>query len=672
MSNRRQETQSSGLSRLTFRQAASIAVGTLAIVAMIQLELVSRLGAWSGRTLGIGLDVIATVAVVVAGAAGVAALRRRQVVTSVQDEIRRLEVHDPLTGLPNRRLLGPWIEADIASSAQRSGQAALIFIDLDRFKHVNDAFGHEIGDELMRAVADRLQSVLGPGDRVLRFGGDEFVLLCPNLTGKVALEKLANRLVRLVEQPFTVASQTIRISASVGAALAEHRNVLAEDLLRDADVARYQAKTRGPGQVVLFERSMAGALTPANAEQQIHQALRNGEFQLHYQPVVDLATGRILAAEALIRWISPERGTLSPDQFVPILEETGLIVPVGTWVLEEACREAARLRELITDRPPIAITINVSARQLSQTGFAELVAAALQQTGAAEGQIHLEITEGALMHDVATAWVILRQCKALGVKLALDDFGTGYSSLSYVRRFSLDMLKIDKSFIDGIDTSPEDRAIVEHVIGLADALGMTTVAEGVERPEQLAWLRHLGCRLAQGFALSRPLTAQDLETLLLRRSSNPYQIPVDPGDLAELSTPDVACLTGSGIFDTGPYLPPVQVADGPSRPRPDRSGPSSISPPPVPEQLRPATPPIVFTAPQSPASDPSESEIERVEHDDSEPDAFDPSRDLSATLEPTPVLTGSASHLGHDRTKRPHALPRFREYRPPSGPGRTS
>ncbi|MEO6627717.1 MAG: bifunctional diguanylate cyclase/phosphodiesterase [Aquihabitans sp.] len=661
-------------------QAAAIAGGALVFGAMIQLELVSSFGAWSGRTLGVGLDVIATVSIVIAAASVVAAVRRRQVIASVQEEMQRLEDHDPLTGLPNRRLLGPWVAADIASSALRSGQAALVFIDLDRFKHVNDAFGHEIGDELMRAVADRLKSVLGPGDRVLRFGGDEFVLLCPNLTGAIALEKLANRLVRLVEQPFIVASQTIRISASVGAALAEHRNVLAEDLLRDADVARYQAKANGPGQVVVFERSMAGALTPANAEHQINQALRNGEFQLHYQPVVDLSTGRILAAEALIRWISPERGTLAPDQFVPILEETGLIVPVGTWVLEEACREAARLRELMPDRPPIAITINVSARQLSQTGFAELVAAALHQTGAAEGQIHLEITEGALMHDVATAWVILRQCKALGVKLALDDFGTGYSSLSYVRRFSLDMLKIDKSFIDGIDTSPEDRAIVEHVIGLADALGMTTVAEGVERPEQLAWLRHLGCRLAQGFALSRPLTAPDMEALLLRRDNDPYHIPVDPSDPVELSTPDVASLTASGIFDTGPRVPWVQVADSPSRPPAEHREPSPAPPQSIPDQLRPVAPPIVFAAPQGPAGDMSRSDLERPELDDVVVDDVDAqikggesesTIDLSHGSEADPGLAGTGSRPGRDVARRPHALPRFREYRPTSGPGGT-
>jgi EAL domain-containing protein (putative c-di-GMP-specific phosphodiesterase class I) len=215
---------------------------------------------------------------------------------------------------------------------------------------------------------------------------------------------------------------------------------------------------------------------------------------------------------------------MSPAEFIPILEETGLIVPVGTWVLQEACREAARVAKITDGAKPPTITVNVSARQLAQLDFGDKVAAAIQSAGITAGQIHLEITEGALMHDVSSAWTVLRQAKALGVKLALDDFGTGYSSLSYVRRFSLDMLKVDKSFIDGIDSSPEDRAIVEHVVGMAQALGMVTVAEGVERPEQLQWLRRLGCKLAQGYVLSRPIPGEDFEAILARHEVDPFDI----------------------------------------------------------------------------------------------------------------------------------------------------
>ena len=496
----------------------------------VRFELVSLVFDRAPKARSPWLD--ATLAMIVLAPAGavVFARRRYQEVVAVRSELVRMSLHDALTGLPNRRLLVEWLATDIARSQERNCQAAVLFVDLDRFKYVNDTHGHEVGDRLMRAVSDRLKNMLRPEDRLIRFGGDEFVLLCPMLNGSAAAEKIAHRAIQIIEQPFHVENESLRISASVGVALAEHRGVKPEDVIRDADVAMYQAKSRGSGQVITFDRSVTGSLTPASAEELIRSALEAGDFHLHYQPVVDLATGQIVGAEALLRWISQSRGSMSPAEFIPILEETGLIVPVGSWVLEEACRESARLREVLAGHPPITITVNVSARQVSQVGFGDVVANALQAAGTGHGQIYLEITEGALMHDVSAAWAVLRQTKALGVKLALDDFGTGYSSLSYVRRFSLDMLKIDKSFIDGIDSSPEDRAIVEHVVGMADALGMVTVAEGVERPEQLAWLRKLGCRLAQGYVLSRPLSADDLEALLRRRQNEPFRIePISSG-----------------------------------------------------------------------------------------------------------------------------------------------
>jgi diguanylate cyclase (GGDEF)-like protein len=528
------------------------------------------------------MDGVIALLVMLPFATTIFARRRYRDVLVVRRELVRLSLHDSLTGLPNRRLLQDWLAADIKRSQSRNAQAAVLFVDLDKFKYVNDTHGHEVGDRLMRAVADRLRTMLRPQDRVVRFGGDEFVILCPELNGPAAAEKLAARVIEVVEQPFTIGDESMRISASIGVALAEHRGVKPEDVLRDADVAMYQAKALGSGNVTVFDRSMTGTLTPATAEEQIRDALEAGEFHLHYQPVVDLATGRVIGAEALLRWISEARGTMSPADFIPILEETGLIIPVGTWVLEEACREAARLRAAFPDRPPIAITVNVSARQLAQVGFGELVAEALRKSGVGEGQIHLEITEGALMHDVSSAWAVLRQTKALGVKLALDDFGTGYSSLSYVRRFSLDMLKIDKSFIDGIDSSPEDRAIVEHVIGMAQALGMVTVAEGVERPEQLVWLRRLGCRLVQGYVMSRPISASDLEALLVRRIEEPFTVPVvtESGEI-EMPTapvPQPATIAANG-FEAGAPGPgtagrPSPMFDGfpdeadlPERPR---------------------------------------------------------------------------------------------------------
>ena len=523
-----------GARRATTDAIVLVLLGVVAVALAARFRPINAVLGAVPSTDGPLADAVLTLLLVAPVLTAVFARRRYNEAIGIRHELVWLSLHDALTGLPNRRLLSEWLRSDIEASQTRNAQAAVLFVDLDRFKYVNDTHGHEVGDRLMRAVAERLVDVVGDRGRLVRFGGDEFVVLASDVHAANSVVRLAEEVIRTVQQPFTVGNESLRISASVGIALTEHRGVNPDEVLRDADVAMYQAKLNGSGHVVIFDRSMTGRLTPATAEEVIRAALENREFHLYYQPVVDLTSGRIVGAEALLRWISDRSGTMSPGEFIPILEETGLIVPVGTWVLEEACRQAARLRRIF-DGPPLTVTVNVSARQIAQVGFVDVVARALEASGADPTQIHLEITEGALMHDVDSAWAALRQVKSLGVKLALDDFGTGYSSLSYVRRFSLDMLKIDKSFIDGVATSHEDRAIVEHVVGMAHALGMSTVAEGVEQPEQLRALRALGCGLAQGYVMSRPIPAGEFEALITHGLDD--RLPFDrPSTVPEVKT----------------------------------------------------------------------------------------------------------------------------------------
>ena len=435
---------------------------------------------------------------------------RETVRDSVQAAAHRA-LYDPLTGLPNRILLHEQLTAALAKTRGREHEArvAVLFVDLDRFKHVNDHFGHAAGDHLLTAVAERLRAAVRTEDLLARLGGDEFVVVCQEVTYTGEAETIAERLVMALTHPFFVKNEELGVSASVGIAFSDTtgrgRKESADTLLHDADAAMYRAKSQGPGRYVIFDRSMkADRVNRDKIEERLREAIEDEEFVLHYQPIIDVADERIVGVEALIRWEDPARGTIPPLDFVPQLEESGLIVPVGEWALEEACRQITAWTEAFPAIGPLRVSVNVSPRQLLQAHFGDVVTRVLQRTGTRPSQLCLEITEAALMGDVVAAWAELRKVKALGVELAIDDFGTGYSSVSYVRNFALDALKIDQSFVRAMNTCVEDTAIVKAVIHMAHALSLVTVAEGVETPDQLAQLKELGCDLAQGYLFSRP------------------------------------------------------------------------------------------------------------------------------------------------------------------------
>jgi diguanylate cyclase (GGDEF)-like protein len=410
--------------------------------------------------------------------------------------------HDALTGLPSRTLLYERLCRALAGVRRDGSRLAVLFLDLDGFKRVNDNYGHEVGDELLVAVARRLSEVVRDGDLLTRVGGDEFVVVCERVPSAKDAEAIAERLALALGSPlFLSGERSLSVRASIGVTLADLQ-ATPESLLREADAAMYRAKADGGGRHVTFDRRMkADVQLKVLMESRLRQAVEKQEFRLHYQPVFSVADRRLAGFEALLRWDS-DVGPISPAEFVPLLEETGLIVPVGAWVLEEACTQAVRWRGRF--RNPVTMAVNVSPCQLAVPDFAECVTTILARTGIDPTRVCLEITEAALMDDVVAAWSTLRRLKGLGVKLAIDDFGTGYSSLSYLKSFALDVVKVDRSFVRGLGESVEDTAIVRAVVTLAAALGLDAVAEGVETPDQLAAIEAMGCPYAQGYYFTRP------------------------------------------------------------------------------------------------------------------------------------------------------------------------
>jgi len=422
-------------------------------------------------------------------------------------------LHDPLTELPNRALFLDRLEQALARAQRSSVNVAVLFLDLDRFKVVNDSLGHEAGDRLLVDVANRLRGVVRPGDTVARFGGDEFTILC-DVRGERDAVLIAERVAAAVEAPFTLDDNEAFLTTSLGIALTTGRvDARAEALIRDADAAMYRAKERGKSRYELFDSNMrASAVDRLEIENALHRALDRGEFRVFYQPAVDLLTGEPVGVESLVRWQHPERGLVGPDEFIALTEETGLIVPLGAWVLREACRQWKVWEESGTPAPRIAV--NLSTRQLGQPDLVEVVADVLEETGMDPAQLSLEITESTVLEDTESALGTLEALKRQGVRISLDDFGTGYSSLALLKRLPVDELKVDRSFVMGLGRDPKDSPIVSTVVGLAEALGLAAIAEGVETAAQAEELRRIGCRLAQGFYFARPQPAERTTPLL--------------------------------------------------------------------------------------------------------------------------------------------------------------
>lgn len=437
----------------------------------------------------------------------------------LEERLRHLALHDPLTGLPNRVLLAERMR-DALDAAGEGGGCAVLFLDLDRFKNVNDSLGHGVGDELLRQVGARLAACARPGDTVARFGGDEFILFLPRAGRDEAVRVAAEVRGVLAASPLELGNYRAHTTATIGIALADGTGSTAEEMLRNADMAMYHAKAGGGTRTAVFDRSMHRAvLERLRLETDLRATLARNELRVFFQPIVSLATGEVVGAEALARWDHPVHGWVPPDRFIGLAEDTGLIGSLGAWVLGEAARQLAAWRGTLPSAAGLEVTVNLSPLQVREPGLLEAVDATLGEHNLPPAALKLELTESSLMEDPATAAGVLRALKRREVQVYLDDFGTGYSSLSTLHRLPLDALKIDRSFVGGMDGGTtgahKGAEIVRTIVALARSLGVRVVAEGVETHEQLAALRALGCDFAQGYLISPPLSADAFEAAFL-------------------------------------------------------------------------------------------------------------------------------------------------------------
>jgi diguanylate cyclase (GGDEF)-like protein/PAS domain S-box-containing protein len=433
----------------------------------------------------------------------------------MEAELERLALYDSLTGLPNRALFNDRLDQAISHRA-RTQAIAVYFLDVDRFKRINDSLGHPAGDEVLREVAARVQRMLRPEDTVARFGGDEFTVLCESIGGVLEAVGVADRLQREIAQPLRAGGAELRLSASVGIALVEPGDEAdCSRLVEDADAAMYRAKERGGARTELFDVAMRErAVNALSIEQELQRGLERGELRLYYQPLVSLTSGGMVGAEALIRWEHPERGLLCPDAFLPVAEESGLIVQVGAWAVGEACRRLRDWDRRNGGSSAFSLAVNLSARELTHPDVVPTVLGAVRRAALDPHRLTIEVTESTAMADRDSGFRALRELSSAGVRIAIDDFGTGYSSLDHLREMPADILKIDRSFVAGMAANSPDSALVAAAIAMGRALEMEVVAEGIETSEQVADLRELGCPLGQGFLFARPLPPEEIDSLL--------------------------------------------------------------------------------------------------------------------------------------------------------------
>ncbi|MES2077460.1 MAG: EAL domain-containing protein [Pseudomonadota bacterium] len=450
-----------------------------------------------------------------------------------EEQIRRLAYCDSLTGIPNRQAFLETLEGELLRSRNGNKKFAVLFMDLDSFKRINDTLGHNVGDHLLKVVSDRLRETIRPSDLVTRaehyhnnnlarLGGDEFTILIPDLERVENALNVAHRVKEAMRRPFLIDAHEIFVTASIGISLYPEDGEDCNSLLKYADTAMYHAKNCGKNNAKLYSSSLTmQIMSHVKLEVGLRKALQNAELYLLYQPQIDVASSQIVGVEALVRWRHPERGIISPTEFIPLAEETGLIVPIGEWVLRSACAQARAWQA--DGRRPVRMAVNLSAKQFKDENLTQIVVSALHDTGLAAALLELELTEGTLMDDARATMVTLEQLRAIGVYLSIDDFGTGYSSMNYLKRFDVRALKIDKSFISGLPQDSENAAITRAIIAMAHGLKMVVVAEGVETEEQLVMLEQFGCDVAQGYYLGHPLPHEAITQMLSNQHAPPGQ-----------------------------------------------------------------------------------------------------------------------------------------------------